>query len=162
MFEVGFSELLLICAIALIVLGPQRLPKLAAQIGRWMGRARSMARQFREQLEDEAFLEETRHSNAAAARNGAAVPTPPASVTAPSGAQTIAPAASTPGALATAGNTGLPSTLVTGIPPDDDFAHHDLPEAPTVEPADDRVEQRGPQPAATEMPDAQGDTAPRA
>jgi sec-independent protein translocase protein TatB len=54
MFEVGFSELLLIFAIALIVLGPQRLPKLAQQVGRWMGRARAMARQFREQLEDEA------------------------------------------------------------------------------------------------------------
>jgi sec-independent protein translocase protein TatB len=54
MFEVGFSELLLIFAIALIVLGPQRLPKLAQQVGRWVGRARAMARQFREQLEDEA------------------------------------------------------------------------------------------------------------
>ena len=54
MFEVGFSELLLIFAIALIVLGPQKLPKLAQQVGRWVGRARAMARQFRDQLEDEA------------------------------------------------------------------------------------------------------------
>jgi|SRR6185503_6016424 sec-independent protein translocase protein TatB len=54
MFEVGFTELLLIFAIALIVLGPQRLPKLAQQVGRWVGRARAMARQFREQLEEEA------------------------------------------------------------------------------------------------------------
>jgi sec-independent protein translocase protein TatB len=54
MFEVGFSELLLIFAIALVVLGPQRLPKLAQQVGRWVGRARAMARQFREQLEEEA------------------------------------------------------------------------------------------------------------
>ena len=54
MFEVGFSELLLIFAIALIVLGPQKLPKLAQQVGRWVGRARAMARQFREQLEEEA------------------------------------------------------------------------------------------------------------
>lgn len=59
MFEVGFSELLLIFVLALLVLGPQKLPKLAAQVGRWMGRARAMARQFREQLEDEASLEET-------------------------------------------------------------------------------------------------------
>jgi sec-independent protein translocase protein TatB len=54
MFEVGFSELLLIFAIALVVLGPQKLPKLAQQVGRWVGRARAMARQFREQLEEEA------------------------------------------------------------------------------------------------------------
>lgn len=54
MFEVGFTELLLVFAIALVVLGPQRLPKLAQQIGRWIGRARAMARQFRDQLEEEA------------------------------------------------------------------------------------------------------------
>jgi Tat protein translocase TatB subunit len=58
-FEVGFSELLLIMALALIVLGPEKLPKVASQIGRWMGRARAMARQFREQLEEEASLEPT-------------------------------------------------------------------------------------------------------
>ena len=54
MFEVGFTELLLIFALALIVLGPERLPKLAQQVGRWVGRARAMARQFRDQLEEEA------------------------------------------------------------------------------------------------------------
>jgi sec-independent protein translocase protein TatB len=60
MFEVGFTELLLIFAIALIVLGPQKLPKLAQQVGRWVGRARAMARQFREQLEEEAHNLETK------------------------------------------------------------------------------------------------------
>ncbi len=60
MFEVGFTELLLISALALLVLGPQKLPKLAQQIGRWMGRARAMARQFREQLEEEAHSLETK------------------------------------------------------------------------------------------------------
>jgi sec-independent protein translocase protein TatB len=54
MFEVGFSELLLIFALALVVLGPEKLPKLAQQVGRWVGRARAMARQFRDQLEEEA------------------------------------------------------------------------------------------------------------
>ena len=56
MFEVGFSELLVIFALALVVLGPERLPKLAAQVGRWIGRARAMARQFRDQLEAEANI----------------------------------------------------------------------------------------------------------
>ena len=60
MFEVGFSELLLIFALALIVLGPERLPKLAQQVGRWVGRARAMARQFRDQLDEEAHNLETK------------------------------------------------------------------------------------------------------
>jgi sec-independent protein translocase protein TatB len=62
MFEVGFTELLLIFAIALVVLGPQKLPKLAQQVGRWVGRARAMARQFRDQLEEEAHNLETKVS----------------------------------------------------------------------------------------------------
>jgi sec-independent protein translocase protein TatB len=60
MFEVGFTELLLIAALALLVLGPQKLPKLAQQVGRWVGRARAMARQFRDQLEEEAHTIETK------------------------------------------------------------------------------------------------------
>ena len=60
MFEVGFTELLLIFALALIVLGPERLPKLAQQVGRWVGRARAMARQFRDQLDEEAHNLETK------------------------------------------------------------------------------------------------------
>jgi sec-independent protein translocase protein TatB len=60
MFEVGFTELLLIFALSLIVLGPERLPKLAQQVGRWVGRARAMARQFRDQLDEEAHNLETK------------------------------------------------------------------------------------------------------
>ena len=60
MFEVGFTELLLIFALSLIVLGPEKLPKLAQQVGRWVGRARAMARQFRDQLEEEAHNLETK------------------------------------------------------------------------------------------------------
>jgi sec-independent protein translocase protein TatB len=56
MFEVGFTELLVIFVLALIVLGPEKLPRLAAQVGRWIGRARAMAKQFRDQLEDEVNL----------------------------------------------------------------------------------------------------------
>ena len=54
MFEIGFSEIMVIFGLALVVLGPEKLPKLAANLGRWVGRARSMARQFRDQLETEA------------------------------------------------------------------------------------------------------------
>jgi sec-independent protein translocase protein TatB len=53
MFEVGFTEIILILGIALVVLGPEKLPKVAADIGRWVGRARAMARQFKAQLDEE-------------------------------------------------------------------------------------------------------------
>lgn len=55
MFDVGFWELVLIFGLGLMVLGPERLPKVAAKVGRWAGQARNMARhlsdQFREELE---------------------------------------------------------------------------------------------------------------
>lgn len=57
MFEVGFTEIILILGIALLVLGPEKLPKLASQVGRWAGRARSMARQLRQQLDDEVTID---------------------------------------------------------------------------------------------------------
>ena len=53
MFDIGFSEVLLIFALALVVLGPDKLPQVARTVGRWAGRARAMARQFRDQLEAE-------------------------------------------------------------------------------------------------------------
>ena len=53
MFGIDFSEILVIFAIALVVLGPEKLPRVAATVGRWLGRARAMARQFRDQLEQE-------------------------------------------------------------------------------------------------------------
>jgi len=56
MFEVGFTEIILILGIALLVLGPEKLPKLASQVGRWAGRARAMARQLRQQLDDEVTI----------------------------------------------------------------------------------------------------------
>lgn len=61
MFEVGFTEIVLILGIALVVLGPEKLPGIARDVGRWVGRARSMARQFRQQLDVEADLAERRH-----------------------------------------------------------------------------------------------------
>jgi sec-independent protein translocase protein TatB len=58
MLDFGFSEILLTSAIALVVLGPERLPRVARQVGNWMGRARAMARQLSEQLEREVSAEE--------------------------------------------------------------------------------------------------------
>lgn len=88
MFEVGFSELLLIMGLALLVLGPEKLPKVVGQIGRWMGRARAMARQFREQLEDET-AEIDRQRNAPPP----APPTPATTIDAAADANATAPTA---------------------------------------------------------------------
>src|SRR5579862_4371565 len=76
MFDIAFSEVLIIFVLALVVLGPEKLPKVAAQVGRWIGRARGMARQFREQLEEEVNLEEARKAQAPATRSPAP-PVPP-------------------------------------------------------------------------------------
>ena len=62
MFEVGFTEILLILGLALLVLGPEKLPGLAEKVGRWTGRARAMARQLRTQLEHEVTMEELARS----------------------------------------------------------------------------------------------------
>ena len=53
MFDIGFSEILVIFVLALVVLGPEKLPRVVREVGRWVGRARAMARQFQEQLEEE-------------------------------------------------------------------------------------------------------------
>jgi len=80
MFEVGFSELLLIMVLALLVLGPQKLPKVVGQVGRWMGRARAMARQFREQLEIEAADAQRAPPQDAAPPIPSPTPPPPSAV----------------------------------------------------------------------------------
>lgn len=54
MFDIGWSELLLIGVVALIVIGPEDLPKLFHTLGRLTARARSMAREFSSAMEDAA------------------------------------------------------------------------------------------------------------
>jgi sec-independent protein translocase protein TatB len=58
MFDIGFAELILIFVLGLLILGPERLPRVATQLGRWIGRARRTATQLRRQLEREIELEE--------------------------------------------------------------------------------------------------------
>src|SRR5262245_18693672 len=58
MFDIGPGELVLVAVIGLLVLGPKRLPKVAAEIGKWVGRARRTASQLRRQLEREVELSE--------------------------------------------------------------------------------------------------------
>ncbi|MGD9600480.1 MAG: Sec-independent protein translocase protein TatB [Gammaproteobacteria bacterium] len=58
MFDVGFTELMLIGLIALLVLGPERLPPLVRSAGRWLGRAQRMARELKTQLENDQSVRE--------------------------------------------------------------------------------------------------------
>jgi len=60
MFDIGFLELLICAVIALLVLGPERLPGAARAAGRWVGMARRMARQFSSELEQQLQAEELR------------------------------------------------------------------------------------------------------
>ena len=53
MFDFGFSEILLTSAIALVVVGPRRLPSLLRAAGNLVGRARKMSTRFRNLLESE-------------------------------------------------------------------------------------------------------------
>ena len=78
MFDIGPGELLLVAIIGLLVLGPQRLPKVAAQLGKWVGRARRTASQLRRQLEREIELSELE-------KPPAPPPPPPSSAAATSG-----------------------------------------------------------------------------
>jgi sec-independent protein translocase protein TatB len=58
MLDISFSELLLCFVVALVVLGPERLPRVARAVGRWTGQARTYMRNLTSELEREAHLSE--------------------------------------------------------------------------------------------------------
>jgi sec-independent protein translocase protein TatB len=60
MFDIGFSELFLVGLVALVVLGPERLPKAARFAGLWVRRARAQWYSVRSELERELAVEELR------------------------------------------------------------------------------------------------------
>jgi sec-independent protein translocase protein TatB len=152
MLDFGFSEILLTSAIALVVLGPEKLPKVARQVGNWMGRARLMARQLSEQLEREVNAEEllkqqTRIPPAATARVPPAALAPalaPDARAAPLSAEALSPAAtelaSTPEGVAPAVEpvavVAPPVSRRTPHPNSPEMMHRNSPAAnPTTTPA---------------------------
>ncbi len=60
MFDIGFSELVLVAVIALLVLGPERLPTAARTAGRWVGSARRLLNQLNQEVEKQVQLDELR------------------------------------------------------------------------------------------------------
>lgn len=60
MFDIGFSELALICVIALLVLGPERMPQALRTLGLWFGRMRRTFVTMKAEIEREIGMDEIR------------------------------------------------------------------------------------------------------
>lgn len=61
MFDIAFTELVIMAVIALIVVGPERLPKLARQVGEWMGKLQRYVADVKTDLNRQMELEELRN-----------------------------------------------------------------------------------------------------
>lgn len=60
MFDVGFWELSLLAVLGLLILGPERLPRVVHTAGLWLGRARGAVRKLQREVQRELMIEETR------------------------------------------------------------------------------------------------------
>ena len=52
MFDIGWSEFVVIAVVALIAIGPKELPGVLRMVGQWMGKARKMASEFQGQFQE--------------------------------------------------------------------------------------------------------------
>ena len=137
MASVGPSELFLLFIIGILILGPERLPKVASQIGRWVGRARRTANQLRYQLEREVALGEIEKKTAAKRQDppaaSAASPTIAKPETTANGSAAVAPSTGEPATGQTAAASGpdlsgvaneAPGLVAAVDAPPDQQAHH--------------------------------------
>ena len=60
MFELSFGKMMIIAVVALIVLGPEKLPKVARTLGHLLGRARGYANQVKQDIDREMQMDELR------------------------------------------------------------------------------------------------------
>ena len=63
MFDIGWTEMLVIAVVAIVVIGPKELPRALRTAGQWMSKARGLARDFQRHVDDmvrESELEELR------------------------------------------------------------------------------------------------------
>ncbi len=107
MFDIGWSELLVIVVVAIVVVGPKELPRLLGTLGHYAGKLRRAAadfqRQFDEAMRDTEIAEVKQAMDAVRAETAALdksvmlpkLDTPPAS-----SSETVAPATATPAATA--------------------------------------------------------------
>jgi sec-independent protein translocase protein TatB len=58
MFDVGFWELMLISVVALVVIGPERLPGVARTAGKWLGKGKRMIRDVKADIDQELKADE--------------------------------------------------------------------------------------------------------
>jgi sec-independent protein translocase protein TatB len=58
MFDIGFWELVVVGLVALVVVGPERLPKLAYTAGKWLSKGRRMVQQMKLEIDKEIKAEE--------------------------------------------------------------------------------------------------------
>jgi len=58
MFDIGFWELVLVAVVALVVIGPERLPKAARVAGLWVGRARRTLASVKAEIDRELKAQE--------------------------------------------------------------------------------------------------------
>lgn len=58
MFDIGFAEMFMVLVIALIVIGPERLPMVARKIGRYIGKAKRTFENVKREVESELETEE--------------------------------------------------------------------------------------------------------
>jgi sec-independent protein translocase protein TatB len=64
MFDIGLSEMAIVAVVALVVLGPERLPKVAKQAGEWLGRLRRYVDDVKADINRQMELEELRKMQA--------------------------------------------------------------------------------------------------
>lgn len=60
MFDIGFWELVIIATVALLVVGPDKLPALARETGKWLGKFRRLINNLQRELTQEFSIDETR------------------------------------------------------------------------------------------------------
>ncbi len=111
MLDIGWTEMLMIAVIAIVVIGPRDLPKMLKTVGGWVRKARSTVRELQTGIEDmarEAELDEVKKSVESATRvddwlDDKAVVKPPASPSPPAATSPQPSAAASAGAAADAG-----------------------------------------------------------
>ncbi|PCH83504.1 MAG: twin-arginine translocase subunit TatB [Piscirickettsiaceae bacterium] len=62
MFDIGFLELCLIGIIALLVIGPEKLPRVARTVGLWLGKARGVIKTVKYDIDEQIRMDELRES----------------------------------------------------------------------------------------------------